>query len=164
MKVIKELLPYIIVIIIVILIKIFIINPVKVDGDSMYATLYDGDIMLLNKTSYWFNEIERFDIVVVNHNGKDLIKRVIALPGESVEFKDNKLYINGKYIEQSFLNKNEITEDFVLTNIKENNYFLVGDNRDISLDSRILGTFDKKDIKGKAIFTIFPFTRFGIKK
>ena len=81
----KKLLPYVIVVIVVILIKVYVVTPIRVNGKSMEPTLYEKDIMILNKTAYYFNEPERFDIVVVNMPDEYLIKRVIGLPGEVVE-------------------------------------------------------------------------------
>lgn len=164
-KIIKDIYPYIIILIIVILVKSYLITPVQVNGDSMYNTLYDNDIMILNKIGYKFDNIKRFDIVVIDYNDKYLIKRVIGLPGEKVKIADNKLYINDEYVEEYFLDASVITDDYELNGvIPEGYYFVMGDNREISLDSRRLGVFSKNQIEGKATLTIFPFTRFGFKK
>lgn len=164
-KIIKDIYPYIIILIIVILVKSYLITPVQVNGDSMYNTLYDNDIMILNKIGYKFDNIKRFDIVVIDYNDKYLIKRVIGLPGEKVKIADNKLYINDEYVEEYFLDTSVITDDYELNGvIPEGYYFVMGDNREISLDSRRLGVFSKDQIEGKATLTIFPFTRFGFKK
>ena len=89
----KELIPYIIIIIVVILIRTFIITPVRVDGDSMNPTLENTNLLLLEK----FNKnYKRFDVIVFNHNNTKLVKRIIGLPGDSIEYKTDKLYINGK--------------------------------------------------------------------
>lgn len=164
-KIIKDIYPYIIILIIVILVKSYLITPVQVNGDSMYNTLYNNDIMILNKIGYKFDNIKRFDIVVIDYNDKYLIKRVIGLPGEKVKIADNKLYINDEYVEEYFLDASVITDDYELNGvIPEGYYFVMGDNREISLDSRRLGVFSKDQIEGKATLTIFPFTRFGFKK
>ena len=106
-KIIKDIIEYIVIIGAVLLVKFYIVTPIKVNGNSMNPNLYNKDLMFLNEITYRFNDIERFDIVVVdlNFNGKSekIIKRVIGLPGETVEFKDNKLYINGKYIEEKLI-------------------------------------------------------------
>jgi len=161
MKFIKEITPYIIIVLIVVLIRTFIITPVRVNGDSMNKTLQDGEILLLEK---YDKDFERFDIVVLNYNNEKLVKRIIGLPGETIEYRNNILYINGKKIEEKFIY--EDTEDFKLEylgydEIPKNNYFVVGDNRDDSLDSRMIGLISKDDIDGKAIFRIFPFKNFG---
>ncbi len=159
----KEILSYIIIIIVVLLIKHYIITPIKVNGNSMNNTLKDKDIMILDKISYRFQEIERFDIVVVKKGNDYLIKRVIGLPGETVEYKNNKLYINGKNIDEKFIH--EKTNDFIMEDeIPDDCYFVVGDNRPVSNDSRSIGVINKKDILGKTSLVIFPFSRFGVKK
>lgn len=158
----KEILGYIIVIIIVLLIKQFIVTPIRVNGDSMNDTLYDKDIMILDKISYIFKNIKRFDIVVIKRNGEYLIKRVIGLPGEIVEYKDNKLYINGEIVEENFNHKD--TDNFKIEEeIPKNYYFVVGDNRGDSLDSRIIGFIKEDEILGKTSLVLFPFKRIGIK-
>jgi len=159
----KEILSYIIIIVIVLLIKQFIITPIRVNGNSMNDTLVDKDVMILDKISYRFSNIKRFDIVVVKKNNEYLIKRVVGLPGEKLEYKDNKLYINDKFIEENFLRRD--TEDFILEEeIEDGHYFVVGDNRGDSLDSRILGLIKEEEILGKTSFVLFPFNRIGVKK
>ncbi len=160
---IKELIGYIIVIIVVLLIKQFVVTPIRVNGNSMNNTLYNKDIMILDKISYRFRKIKRFEIVVVKKNREYLIKRVIGLPGDKVEYKDNKLYINDKEIKENFDHKE--TSDYILPEvIPENYYFVVGDNRPDSLDSRYIGLIKKDEILGKTNLVLFPFNRFGIKK
>jgi len=158
----KELLPYIVVIIIVIIIKTFIFTPIRVNGPSMNNTLKDKDIMILDEISYRFSDIERFDIVVIKYNNEYIIKRVIGLPGDRIKYKDNKLYVNDKVVKENFSHKK--TDDFDEVLVEDDSYFVLGDNRSDSLDSRIIGSISKNDIKGKTSFTIFPFSRFGNKK
>ena len=157
----KEYVPYVLVIILVILIKRFVVTPIRVVGDSMYDTLHDGDIMILNIIGYRFSDIERFDIVVVDKGREPLIKRVIGLPGEEIEYKDNQLYVNGKKVKENY--GSDVTEDFTIK-IPKGSYFVMGDNRTNSMDSRYYGPFQKKDILGKTKLTIFPFGRFGNKE
>ena len=160
----KVLLPYIIIILVVLFIKAFIVTPIKVNGESMYPTLEEGDIMILNKTAYYFNKPERFDIVVVNMPDEYLIKRVIGLPGEHIEYKDNTLYVDGKKVKENF--KNGVTDDF---NIEElgsdtiplNTYLVLGDNRENSLDSRELGFIREDQLLGRTSLIILPFNRIG---
>ena len=121
-KKLKELLPYIIIILVVIIIKFFIVTPIRVNGPSMENTLHDKDIMLLNEFSYRFNKIKRFDIVVIKYKNEYLIKRVIGLPGEKVEYKNNKLYINNKYIKEKFSHKK--TKDFKTKKIPKDIFLL----------------------------------------
>ena len=163
-KIIKEYGPYLLIIVIVLLLKTYIISPILVSGDSMDSTLKDGDMMLLNKLAYKTNDIERFDIVVVEHNNSYIIKRIIGLPGDTVKCIDNKLYINDKVYTEEYLDKDTKTSDFEIETIKEGYYFVLGDNREVSLDSRRIGLIEEKEIQGKATFTIFPFNRWGTKK
>ena len=159
----KDILGYVIVIVVVLLIKHFIVTPIRVNQSSMNNTLYDKDIMILDKISYRFKDIKRFDIVVIKREKEYLIKRVIGLPGDMVEYKDNKLYINEKIVEENFLHKD--TSDYKLDSvIPDNYYFVVGDNRSNSLDSRVFGLIKKDEILGKTSFVIFPFNHFGVKK
>lgn len=158
-KIVKEILPYIIVVFAVLLVKTFIFTPVIVNGPSMLNTLHDKDIMILDKIGMRLTGIDRFDIVVIQTNHNKIIKRIVGLPGETIEYKGNKLYIDGKELKDSFANG--VTYDFEKIEIPEDTYYVLGDNREDSVDSRILGTISKKDILGHATFIIYPFNRFG---
>lgn len=158
---IKEYLPYVIIIILVLLFKRYIISPIRVNGPSMLDTLEDKDIMILNEISYKFTGLKRFDIVVVRYNNEYLIKRVIGLPGEKIKYQDNKLYVNGKEVKENF--SHEVTADFDEVTVGDNKYFVLGDNRVNSTDSRIIGAVSIKDIRGTTKLTIYPFKRFGNK-
>lgn len=158
----KELLPLLGVVIAVLLIKWVIVTPVQVKGNSMSPTLEGNDIMILNKISFKIHGIKRFDIVVIDNNGSLLIKRVIGLPGETIKFEDNKLYVNGEYVEQDFLDSSKTTADFQVK-IEEDCYFVMGDNRDVSRDSREFGAFPYQKIQGTTSIVVYPFNRFGKK-
>lgn len=130
----------------------------------MVPTLLDGDIMILDKIGYRINGLKRFDIVVIKYNNEKIIKRVIGLPGDYIEYKDNILYVNGKEIKEKY--KRDITNNFSLKDlgyekIPENKYLVLGDNRSISKDSRIIGLIDKEDIEGYTGIIVFPFKRIG---
>lgn len=130
----------------------------------MVPTLLDGDIMILDKIGYRINVLKRFDIVVIKYNNEKIIKRVIGLPGDYIEYKDNILYVNGKEIKEEY--KRDITNNFSLKDlgyekIPENKYLVLGDNRSISKDSRIIGLIDKEDIEGYTGIIVFPFKRIG---
>ncbi len=157
MKFLRELIPYIIVIVVVVFIRTFIVTPVKVNGTSMYPTLDGGEIMLLNK----LGKIDRYDIVVlkIDAENDNLIKRIIGLPRETVEIKDNKVYINDKEFEDSF--GYGITYNIDKVTLGDDEYFVLGDNRIVSLDSRVFGKIKKKDIKGTTNFIIYPFKKIG---
>ena len=157
---IKEFLPYFMIILVVVLIKTFLVSPIRVNGASMNPTLNDKDIMLLDEISYRFSDIERFDIVVVKEEDEYLIKRVIGLPGETVEYKNDKLYIDGKYVKEDF--KHKETFDFSTT-LGKDEYFIMGDNRTNSTDSRVFGPISRDKIMGKTSLTILPISRFGNK-
>ena len=166
LMIIKEIIPYVAVILLAILIRTFIASPVRVNGTSMIDTLKDGDIMLLNKMN---KNYKRFDIVVINLDDTKIIKRVIGLPGESIEYKNNTLYINNKEVKDV---SNQYTADFSLKElygyefIPEGYYFVMGDNRNGSSDSRDtrIGLIKKSDIKGKAKFRLWPLNHFGFVK
>ena len=159
LKLLKELLPYIIIIIVVIIIRTFIFTPVVVNGPSMMNTLHNGDVMILDKIGMKLGGIKRFDIVVIQTGKTKIIKRVIGLSGETIFYKNNKLYINGKEVSDN--HSNEITYDFEEVKIPDGEYYVLGDNRTDSVDSRILGTIPKNEILGHATFIIYPFNRFG---
>ncbi len=160
----KELVPYVIIIFVVALIRTFLITPVMVNGSSMYPYLKDKEILILNKTS---RDYKRFDVVVAEAANTKIIKRVIGLPGENIEYKNCKLYINGE--EQTDFVSECITNDFSLEElygyvvIPEDYYFVMGDNRNKSSDSRDyrIGLIKKDQIQGKVIFRLTPLNRFG---
>ena len=159
-KFIKELIPYIVIILVVGLIRTFIVTPVIVVGDSMFPTLKENQILLLNKFDYKFNEIERYDIVVIEVGNGEIIKRVIGLPGENIEYRNNTLHINGHEEETIY---NFDTENFSLKEIcncdkiPQDKYLVLGDNREVSSDSRgPIGLIDKEAIKGSTKISILP--------
>ncbi len=157
--------------VVVFVITTFIAKPVKVNGDSMYPQVKDEQVgfsMVFGK-----NQIERFDIVVVyiEETNKYLVKRVIALPNETVSYKDSQLHINGIAIDEAFLDDDyvssqsstrDFTGDLEMT-LGDNEYFLLGDNRPYSKDSRSYGAFNKEDIISKGLFVLYPFNEFGVK-
>lgn len=154
-KFIKEYLPYVVILVLIVLLRIYVVTPVTVDGNSMNDTLYTNDLMLLFK----IGDIERYDIVVANHDNKKLIKRVIGMPNDKIKCVSGILYINNEEDTSGYGYGENI--DFPEYILKEDEYFLIGDNRSDSLDSRYFGPVKKEDIEGKANFIIFPFNRFG---
>lgn len=118
-------------------------NFMSISGNSMYPTLKDKQVVRVSK----IKEINRFDIVIAKkHDNYLIVKRVIGLPDERVEYKDNHLYINEKPVTEDFIDLYSTkTEDFVYT-LKDNEYFLLGDNREYSTDSREHGAFKKEEL------------------
>ena len=162
MEKIRELMPYIIILIVVILLKCFVVTPIRVNGTSMIPTLHPKDIMILNKTAYYNKNPKRFDIVVVDLEDEKIIKRVIGLPGEEIEYHNNTLYINGKKVKEN-INKVD-TDDYKSGKIPKDSYLVLGDNRKGSYDGRMFGFIKKKQIEGKTSLTILPFKRIGFRK
>ena len=158
MKIIKELIPYIAIIILIIIVRIYIITPVRVDGASMNQNLNDGDILLLYKMA----KIDRFDVVVLDeeYDNEIIIKRIIGLPGETIEIKDNKIYIDNVEMPDEYAYGD--TSDYEKTTLGEDEYFILGDNRLISKDSRYFGPIKKSEIMGEAVFRLWPFSDFGL--
>lgn len=160
-------------------IRYFLFTPIVVDGDSMMPTLENGDRMIVNKFNYKIGEPDRFDIVVFHApEQKDYIKRVIGVPGDFVEYKDDQLYINGEPIDEPYLDayKAEISEgnltgDFSLKDIDpsldvipEGYVFVMGDNRRFSKDSRHIGIVDQKEIIGNTNIIFWPLNEIEIVK
>ena len=158
-KVLKEVYPYILIILIVVLIRIFIITPVNVEGPSMNETLHNGEILLLKKFDKSF---DRYDVVVFIKKGKTeekLIKRIMALPGEKIKCVSGIIYVNNEEIEDSHAYGK--TADFGEVIVGDDEYFVIGDNREVSYDSRYFGPIKKETITGITDFRIFPFDKFG---
>ncbi|MCK1981669.1 MULTISPECIES: signal peptidase I [Peribacillus] len=160
------------------LIRTYIFAPIVVDGESMMPTLQDHERIVLTKFGTNIDNIDRFDIVVFHATvDKDYIKRVIGLPGDHIEYKDDTLYINGKAYEEPYLDKYKnqmagvpLTESFKLEDITgsmtvpEGQLFLMGDNRQNSLDSREIGTISVDEIVGKANLVYWPINEIKIVK
>lgn len=140
----------------------FVMMSVVVDGNSMNPTLYNGDFgfsFVITKNI----KINRFDTVVINaSNEKKIVKRVIGLPNETIEFIDDSLYINGELIEQDFKYQG-FTQDLKVT-LQSDEYYVLGDNREHSNDSRFYGPFNSKQIVSSHILILFPFSDFGFDK
>ena len=164
-NIIKELLPYVLILGGVILIRTFIVTPVIVSGDSMKPNLHNGDLLLERKIGYNSTNIKRFDIVVIKEGKEEIIKRIIGLPGAHISYKNNKLYVNDKVLEENFdfrkTNDFNLEEICSCNSIPEGKYLVLGDNRPISKDSRMIGLIDEKDILGKAVYRIWPISKFG---
>ena len=166
-KFLKELYPYVVIVVVVVLFRTFIATPVRVDGASMDSTLKNGEILILNKLD---KSYERFDVVVVDvevdGNKSKLVKRIIGLPGESIEYKDNELYINDEVIKDvspSRTNDFSLKKIYNIDRLPDDCYFVMGDNRKYSRDSRdyTVGIIKKEDIVGTTTLRIFPLDKIG---
>src|SRR5213593_5118686 len=148
------------------LVMVFIVQPVKVEGTSMLPYLHDGERIFVNKLVYyddyrWAPKIYRGDIVVFwfpEDPSKSYIKRVIGLPGDMVEVHDGRVRVNGRDLDETYLDPqlNMSHASKPPTYVKPGYYFVMGDNRDNSSDSRIWGLVPKKYIYGKALFRYWP--------
>jgi len=154
------------------LLVVFVVQPVKVEGTSMLPRLHDGERIFVNKLVYyddyrWAPKIDRGDIVVFwfpNDPSKSYIKRVIGLPGDTVEMHDGLVKVNGRDLQETYLdprlNVSHRSEPAVY--VRPNYYFVMGDNRDNSSDSRIWGLVPKKYIYGKALFRYWPLSNASV--
>lgn len=126
-------------------------TPVVVTGDSMHPTLEDKQFRL---TSNYIGQpaINRFDIVVARYAQKNLVKRVIGLPNEEISFLNNTLYVNSSPVEETYLERDVVIEDFIVK-LADDEYFLLGDNRSVSYDSREYGPFKVNQIKASVPLT-----------
>lgn len=157
-------------------IRYFIFAPIIVDGQSMMPTLHDEDMLIVSKMSYTIGDPERFDIIVFHApEGKDYIKRIIGLPGDKIEYKDDQLYVNGKKVDEPFLDeykqaltKGDLTYDFDLMSeigqatVPEGELFVMGDNRRHSKDSRMIGAVPMEKVIGEANIIFWPLSDFHV--
>ncbi len=148
----------------------FVIQKVEVSQESMYDTLEDGDQLFVEKVTNYFSNPNRFDIVVfeaptgsVLDNGKYWIKRVIGLPGETIQMKEDGVYINGEKIEEGYVDGEMGDPGMIETPITldEDEYFLMGDNREVSQDCRVVGPINKEAMMGRVCLRIWPLGKFG---
>ena len=147
----------------------FLVEKIYVDGSSMEKALYDGEQVLIEKVSRYFNGPDRFDVVVFTKNHgtykKTYIKRVIGLPGETVQIMDSRIFINGEELQENFgkdpMDTAGIASEPIL--LGENEFFVLGDNRRVSVDSRdrAVGAVTMEEIDGVAFLRVAPFSAFG---
>lgn len=164
---IKDTSKYILVIITVLLLFIFVVGLNQVIGPSMNPTLKEDDIVIVNKLIYKFKKVNRNDVVIIKQDEKYMIKRIIGLPGEYIEYKNDYLIVNDETYEENF--ETTKTEDFSLKDIDpeldsipEDMYLVLGDNRSNSKDSRSFGLISKEQIVGKAWIRIWPINNINI--
>ncbi len=144
---------------------IFLYQPVKVEGTSMAPLLSDQERIFINKFVYRFEPIQRGDVVTFWYpldRSKSFIKRVIGLPGDTIEIRAGELYVNGKHVPEPYVPASYFDDSsYGPIRIPPDEYFVMGDHRDSSNDSRIFGPVQRKFIYGKAVFAYWPFREFG---
>src|SRR5712664_166882 len=150
------------------LVVVFIVQPVKVEGTSMLPRLHDGERIFVNKLIYydefrWAPKVDRGDIVVFwfpDDPSKSYIKRVVGLPGDTIEMRDGTVRVNGSQIDERYLDPrfNVSPKSQAPVYVRPNHYFVMGDNRDNSSDSRSWGLVPRKYIYGKALFRYWPLS------
>lgn len=166
-KLIKEwVIPFAIVILVSLAIRNYGFAHIQVFNVSMQSTLFEGHRLIEDKISYRFSKPERGDIVIVNgpEYHERLIKRVIGLPGESIDFSpDGKVLINGEPLEEHYATGSTYARSMTVPAVvPDNAYFLMGDNREHSIDSRDLGMIPLSSIEGKAVWRFWPVSLMGI--
>ena len=156
-------------------ILVFVARKEEVRGTSMYPTLVEGESVIINMAANYVGEIKRFDVVVAReYRSDDLwVKRVIGLPGETISYREDVLYVDGKAMEEPFLDKKYVeqvkksanklyfTQDYTSKKLGKNEYLLVGDNHNESLDSRndAVGPFQREQIIARGVFVYQPFSK-----
>lgn len=154
--------------VIAMVLKCFVVDSCKILSDSMVPTLEKGDRVIVSKISYIIGEPERGDVIIFEppaevNEGVDFIKRIIGLPGEIVEIKDETVYIDGEPLSEDYLNEKPLY-DFGPVTVPEGKYLVLGDNRNYSADAHVWSDpfISKEDIEAKAIFQYFPFDEIGL--
>lgn len=163
-----ELIIYVLIIVLcVVFVPRYVIQRTIVDGTSMNDTLQDKDNLLVEKVSIHFKNPERFDVIVFypygRENEKYYIKRVIGLPGETIQIVGDTIYVDGEVLEEDY-GKDPMTSAGVASSpitLGDDEFFVLGDNRAVSEDSRVFGPVSKDKIEGRAIFRIYPLSEFG---
>lgn len=136
-------------VVVILLVKAFIIDSYRVSGNSMSPTHMDGDLLLILKMVSGY---ERGDVIIFEKDNITYIKRIIGLSGEHIQYKDNILFINGEIVKTDYIDF--ITEDFE-TKVNQGYFFVLGDSRENSVDSRIIGQVSDKEIIGKVLFSYY---------
>jgi signal peptidase I len=148
-----------------IVVMIFLYQPVKVEGTSMYPLLSDQERIFINKFVYRFEPIERGDVIVFWYpldRSKSFIKRVVGLPGETIEIRMGHVYINGQELADQYVPTGYLDgSNWASHRIPADSYFVMGDHRDSSNDSRVFGPVPRQFIYGKAVFAYWPVDHFG---
>ena len=165
-------------ILLALVVKLFLLQAFYIPSLSMYPTLHVGDRVLVNKLSYHLHDVNRGDVIVFERPASetsstipDLIKRVVALSGESVVIKDGAVFVDGTRLDEKYLADGTVTSTANAPNkcneqapcvIPNGQVWVMGDNRGDSKDSRYFGPIDKSSIVGRAFITVWPLGRFGL--
>lgn len=151
-------------VVLALVIRTFLIQPFYIPSGSMEPTLQVGDKIIVNKLTNRFKEPERGQIVVFKYpydTSQDFVKRIIGLPGETIEIRDSQVYINGQPLEEDYLPEGLVYPDFAPVTIPEDSYFVLGDNRDNSQDSRMWGPLPRNLMIGNVLAIYWPLDRIG---
>jgi len=145
-------------------VKEFIVQNFRVEGQSMEPNFHTGQYLIVDKISYRLHPIERGDVIVFvppKEANRDFIKRVIALPGERVEIRQGRVLINGKLLQEPYIT---VSWNYTMAPmvVGDNEYFVLGDNRNNSSDSRMWGMLPKKNVVGKAWLSYWPPQHWGL--
>ncbi|MEA4887999.1 MAG: signal peptidase I [Clostridiaceae bacterium] len=155
------------------LLVVFVIQRNSVLGDSMLPNLHENDQLLVEKVSKWFHGIQYGDVITISSKdlpahdeGPNIIKRVIGMPGDTVEIRDDGVYRNGSKLDEAYLPDGTITQVrnlmYSKVTLSENQYYVMGDNRGVSLDSRIFGPVPLESVIGKVMLRFYPWNQIGL--
>lgn len=153
------------------LLYLFVAQFHKVSGQSMFPTMHHGDFLITEKISYRFGEPKRGQIVVLKNprdESQDFIKRIVAIPGDTIRLENNAIYLNGGLLNESYIPPGTLTreESFLREGntftIPPNHYFVIGDNRDHSSDSRDFGPVAREKLIGRGFFRYWPPQSIGL--
>jgi signal peptidase I len=149
-------------------VKTFLFQAFYIPSLSMYPTLDKGDRVLVNKLSYDLHDVHRGDLIVFERPPnepttiKDLVKRVIGLPGDLIEARDGIVYINGAALVETYIDKGDRTENLPRQTVPDGELFVMGDNRNNSEDSRVFGPIPERTVVGRAFVRVWPLTRLSL--
>lgn len=159
-----------IIVIIAFFVRFYLVQPFVVEGSSMEPNFHNGQYLLVDKISYRMHDIKRGDVIVFhppNRPSLNYIKRVIALPGDKIEIKNGQIFVNNVALDEPYIRDGQTTVRYSpVANLSQvlgkDEYFVLGDNRDHSSDSREIGSIPKENIIGRAWLVVFPVQNFGL--